>query len=259
MFDGIFLLSLEVIRLEPDPRQGRRKETHDGPANPTAAPRRGPVRPPRPASATRPRAGQHHPLERPEHRSNARRTHTDGPDGARQTQGNAKATARSAAATGSSGREDGGDRAAYAVQRTKAAATQAERAVLIPVGAALVARDNVVETVQPYVKSSASRSARSTSSSAVSDRPPQVRASRHHRAQPVQRQVKSTRTHLERLCVATAARPSVRSRPPGVTSSVRSRPLVARCRTRSRRSRTRSRASPSFRPSGFVPPSRRER
>src|SRR5712691_753828 len=42
--------------------------------------------------------------------------------------------------------------AAYAVDRTKAAASQAQRAVLIPVGAALVARDNVVEAVQPFTQ-----------------------------------------------------------------------------------------------------------
>src|SRR6266513_2379178 len=47
--------------------------------------------------------------------------------------------------------------AVYAVQRGRALATQAERVALIPVGAALVARDNVLEAVvdatRPYTRS----------------------------------------------------------------------------------------------------------
>ena len=66
-------------------------------------------------------------------------------------------TAQSAAATGAQAEQTAENGLAYAVQRTKAAASQAERAVLIPVGATLVVRDNVVETVEPYVKSTASR------------------------------------------------------------------------------------------------------
>ena len=64
---------------------------------------------------------------------------------AKTAQASAKRTATAAAQTAEAGAEAG----AFTVER---AAQQAQRAVLIPVGAALVARDNVVEAVQPYTK-----------------------------------------------------------------------------------------------------------
>ena len=75
---------------------------------------------------------------------------------------------------------------------------QAERAVLIPVGAALVARDNVVEAVKPYTSatppsasspSSSVRCAPTSRSSSVVATPP---------ATASVREVKRTRTRVER-------------------------------------------------------------
>src|SRR3954454_11363728 len=90
-------------------------------------------------------------------RSTARRIRSTARTGARQTQASAKQTVRNAEHTAVAAERTAETGLAYAVQRTKAAATQAERAVLIPVGATLIARDSVVETVEPYVKSAATR------------------------------------------------------------------------------------------------------
>ncbi|HEX8857021.1 MAG TPA: hypothetical protein VF752_15605 [Thermoleophilaceae bacterium] len=64
---------------------------------------------------------------------------------------------RSASSTRSNARRTTKSAASTATQRAKAEATglqavalQAERAVLVPVGAALTARDSIVENVKPY-------------------------------------------------------------------------------------------------------------
>src|ERR671939_737619 len=64
---------------------------------------------------------------------------------ARSTQASARRTASSAERTAESG-------AGFAGTRVEALASQAERAVLIPVGAALVARENLVEAAKPYTR-----------------------------------------------------------------------------------------------------------
>ena len=63
-----------------------------------------------------------------------------------QTKRQTQATATSAERTAENG-------VAYALERSKAAVDQAQRVALIPVGATLVARDNVVDAVKPFVAS----------------------------------------------------------------------------------------------------------
>jgi hypothetical protein len=73
----------------------------------------------------------------------------------------------------------------------EAVATQAQRAVLIPVGATLVARDNVVETVKPYVK-------RTTRSREVTKNIKRYERRGTTARNQLERQIKRTRTQLER-------------------------------------------------------------
>jgi predicted transcriptional regulator len=73
----------------------------------------------------------------------------------------------------------------------EAVATQAQRAVLIPVGATLVARDNVVETVKPYVK-------RTTRSREVTKNIKRSERRGTTARNQLERQLKRTRTQLER-------------------------------------------------------------
>jgi hypothetical protein len=70
-------------------------------------------------------------------------------------------------------------------------ATQAQRALLIPVGATLIARDNVVETVKPYVK-------RTTASREVSKNLKRYERRGNTARNQLERQLKRTRTQLER-------------------------------------------------------------
>src|SRR5919198_33218 len=62
---------------------------------------------------------------------------------ARRTQASARATQTQAQRTAGFGPD-------YALDRLNSVVEQAQRAVLIPVGAALVARDNVVDATRPY-------------------------------------------------------------------------------------------------------------
>jgi hypothetical protein len=73
----------------------------------------------------------------------------------------------------------------------EALATQAERAVLIPLGATLIARDNVVETVKPYVK-------RATAQREVSKNIKRYERRGTTARNKLERQLKRTRTQLER-------------------------------------------------------------
>jgi hypothetical protein len=72
-----------------------------------------------------------------------------------------------------------------------ALATQAERAVLIPVGATLIARDNVVETIKPYVK-------RDTAQREVTKSLKRYERRGTTARNKLERQLKRTRTQLER-------------------------------------------------------------
>jgi hypothetical protein len=73
----------------------------------------------------------------------------------------------------------------------EALATQAERAVLVPLGATLIARDNVVETVKPYVK-------RTTAQREVTKNLKRYERRGTTARNKLERQVKRTRTQLER-------------------------------------------------------------
>jgi hypothetical protein len=73
----------------------------------------------------------------------------------------------------------------------EAVAIQAQRAVLIPVGATLIARDNVVETVKPYVK-------RTTASREVTKNLKRYERRGTTARNQLERQLKRTRTQLER-------------------------------------------------------------
>ena len=73
----------------------------------------------------------------------------------------------------------------------EAFATQAQRAVLIPVGATLVARDTVVDTVKPYVKAT-------TRSREVSKNLKKYERRGTTARNQLERQLKRTRTQLER-------------------------------------------------------------
>jgi hypothetical protein len=80
----------------------------------------------------------------------------------------------------------------------QAVAQQAQRAVLIPVGATLTARDNVVETVRPFVKRTSARREVEKLQRRVG-----VNLRRYERRgttarNRVERQVKRTRTQFER-------------------------------------------------------------
>jgi len=75
--------------------------------------------------------------------SSTRRSATTTRSSARSTARGARTTARSAATTSAT-------RAKAEAKGLQAAYLQAERAVLIPVGAALTARDNVLENVKPF-------------------------------------------------------------------------------------------------------------
>ena len=112
---------------------------------------------------------------------------------ATQTATQRKATAQKAAATrrrnaakrSQSARKAAETRAQAELNTLQAVQAQAERAVLIPVGAALVARDAVVDVVTSRTSRVARAPRRSsTSSRSASHQPPQVRASRHDRPQP---------------------------------------------------------------------------
>jgi hypothetical protein len=73
----------------------------------------------------------------------------------------------------------------------EALATQAERAVLIPVGATLIARDNVVETVKPYVTRTTAQREFTKSIKRYERRGTTAR-------NKLERQLKRTRTQVER-------------------------------------------------------------
>jgi hypothetical protein len=78
-------------------------------------------------------------------KASATRSGNQARSSARRTQRDAQSTARNAARTASAS-------ANAAETRLEAVALTAERGVLIAAGAALTARDNVVETVRPYTR-----------------------------------------------------------------------------------------------------------
>ena len=96
---------------------------------------------------------------------------------ARRTRSSAQTTARTAAKAQETALE--------------AIAAQAQRAVLIPVGATLIARDNVVETVKPYVK-------RETAQREVTKTLNRYERRGTTARNKLERQIKRTRTQLER-------------------------------------------------------------
>jgi hypothetical protein len=73
----------------------------------------------------------------------------------------------------------------------EAIATQAQRAVLIPVGATLIARDNVVQTVRPFVTRTTAQRELTKSLKRAERRGTTAR-------NKLERQVKRTRTQFER-------------------------------------------------------------
>ncbi|MDQ3768500.1 MAG: hypothetical protein M3370_03345, partial [Actinomycetota bacterium] len=110
---------------------------------------------------------------------------------ARSTQSSAKATARSAARTVETGAQAGAFTLEYVGK-------QAERAMLVPVGATLIARDNVVEAVRPYTKrTTAERELKKLQREVKVDVNKFERRGNTARNR-VQREVKRTRTRVER-------------------------------------------------------------
>jgi hypothetical protein len=83
-------------------------------------------------------------------RNAAKRSATGTKASARQTTNAARGTARAARSTAQQSARTAGRRADEASSRLRALTRQAERAVLIPVGAALEARDAVIGTVRIY-------------------------------------------------------------------------------------------------------------
>jgi hypothetical protein len=83
-------------------------------------------------------------------RNAANRSATRTRASATQTKNAARSTASAARATATQATRTAGRRADAATSRVGALAHQAERAVLIPVGAALEARDAAVRTVRVY-------------------------------------------------------------------------------------------------------------
>ena len=83
-------------------------------------------------------------------RNSARRSNQRTTASARRTARTARATGRSARTTAKQAARTTSRRAAAETTRLEGFARQAERAVLIPVGAALSARDQVIDTVQTY-------------------------------------------------------------------------------------------------------------
>jgi hypothetical protein len=83
-------------------------------------------------------------------RNAANRSATRTKASATQTKNSARSTASAARATATQATRTAGRRADAATSRLESLAHQAERAVLIPVGAALEARDAAVRTVRVY-------------------------------------------------------------------------------------------------------------
>ena len=121
-----------------------------------------------------------------------------------QTPTQRKATARKAAATrkrnaaarSRSARKAAETRAQAELNTLQVVQAQAERAVLIPVGAALTARDEVVEAVKPYTTSRASAEREVTKLLRRFER--RGNTARKHALREVKREVKRSRTQLER-------------------------------------------------------------
>ena len=119
---------------------------------------------------------------------------------ATQTETQRKATARKAAATrkrnaakrSQSARKAAETRAEAQLTTLQVVQAQAERAVLIPVGAALTARDQVVETAKPYVGSRTSAERELTRTLRKFERRGNTARNR------ALREVKKTRTRVER-------------------------------------------------------------
>ena len=171
VFGGIQLPTLDLIRLSPTPEVPPEGEhpTHHGYSDPHPAQGRA-----RKAAATRKR------------NSTAAK--------AKRTQ---QRTAKSTAETGTQA----------GVFTVEAVAQQAERAVLIPVGAALVARDAVVDATKPYTN-------RETAERELTKLQRQVRTDlrkferRGNTARNrVRREVKKARTRASASCVSAAPRP----------------------------------------------------
>ena len=83
-------------------------------------------------------------------RNSARQSGGTAKASARRTRDSAKGTARAARTTAKQAARTTAHRAEAETTRLGAVAHQAERAVLIPVGAALEARDRVTDTVRTY-------------------------------------------------------------------------------------------------------------
>ena len=125
-----------------------------------------------------------------------------------QTETQRKATAQKAAATrrrnaakrSQSARKAAETRAQAELNTLQAVQAQAERAVLIPVGAALVARDAVVEVVTPYTegRESAERELNKLGKSVSTNLRKYERRGNTARNRTL-REVKRTRTRLERV------------------------------------------------------------
>jgi hypothetical protein len=125
-----------------------------------------------------------------------------------QTETQRKATAQKAAATrrrnaakrSQSARKAAETRAQAELNAFQAVQAQAERAVLIPVGAALVARDAVVEVVTPYTESreSAERELNKLGKSVFTNLRKYERRGTTARNRTL-REVKRTRTRFERV------------------------------------------------------------
>ena len=155
-----------------------------------------------------------------------------------------------------------------ATQTLEAVAAQAERVVLIPVGAALVARDTVRRGRQA-LHHEPRRPPSGVRAPEPSDRPAQVRASRHHRPQPRPARGQAD-PHPRRARAAsapqpgrapgrsaTAARPSVRSRP--TRRDVERQVKTARRERREARSTASRSRSPAWCRRTTFPPPRLER